>query len=844
MHLTALDYLVLLGYFALMILIGYLSSLRIRHQEDFFMGGRGFGKLLQTFAAFGAGTGSSDPVNTARTTFTSGMSGMWSVMFWLFVTPFYWITGVWYRRMRHLTLGDWFVERYESRAMGTGYCIFGLLFFMVYGSMLFSAIGKVAAPLIGVETFSIGGSRLGIEYLLVPIVGVVVLIYGIAGGLRAAYFTDLVQGLCIIALSVMLIPYGLERLVEEFGSPADKEQGLMAGFRLVHERLPIEKFNIVGSGSASEFPLHRIVAVVIINLVGIVVQPHFIATGGGSAKSEMDARVGLVVGNFLKRFCTIGWVLTALIALALFADNRELIQDPDKTWGLASRELLGPGLTGLMLACLLAALMSSVDAYMIVGSALVVRNIYAPYINPHATEREYVRVGRLTGVLVVLGAVLISLFIMDVFAQLQLTWVFPVLFAAPFWIGMYWRRATTAAAWLTVTYCALMFFLIPWSLPRIWDELRTDPEYTITNRIETTYTARKASPADAKRREEEIRIWNDQYESVRAAIGELRKNGEGGDLLEAEMLWSSETFQAIDRSEIELSPERLEALLAALEAVPETSKLSGYSGALDRLAVAMGGLRALGSRPKPIAAGDVIQDRSTTGGRFIYWDSGRTPATRRTLKRELRSGDHVLVLVEESQNAALYNLAADPGRGTNIAGRSAERTAELRARMDGGPGALDQIGEVLVLTEAYVGDAEGFGNFNLDYLLYRWLGVDLMALNNATLDTLGLPPKIITPFLVMILVSLVTRRNSKEALDRYYAKMKTPVVPDPELDHQNLEHAYRSIAELEKTKLFPGSSFEFQKPTATDVVGVIVCFLACFGIVGLAVWVAGIGGSS
>ncbi len=75
----------------------------------------------------------------------------------------------------------------------------------------------------------------------------------------------------------------------------------------------------------------------------------------------------------------------------------------------------------------------------------------------------------MTGVLVVLGAVLISLFVMDVFAQLQLTWVFPVLFAAPFWIGMYWRRATTTAAWCTVGYCALAFFLVPWLLPRLWD---------------------------------------------------------------------------------------------------------------------------------------------------------------------------------------------------------------------------------------------------------------------------------------------------------------------------------------------------------------------------------------
>ena len=393
-----LDYIVLIVYFLGMAAIGFWSMRRVKVQEDYFMGGRSFGKLLQTFAAFGAGTGSSDPVNTGRTTFTSGMSGMWSVMYWLFVTPFYWIAGVWYRCMRHLTLGDWFVERYESKSLGAAYAVFGICFYVIYGSMLFSAIGKVAAPLMQVTHVPIGGQDYPMEYILVPIIGAVVLVYGIAGGIRAAYYTDLIQGLCVILLSVILIPFGLYALVEHFGDPST--QGLMSGFRIIHQQLPPEHFQLLGTGS-SEFPLHRIVAVVIINLVGIVVQPHFIITGGGSAKTETNARIGLVTGNFLKRFCTIGWVLTALIALALFADHPELVDDPDKTWGVASRELLGPGLTGLMLACLLAALMSSIDAYMITSSALVVRNIYAAYFRPHASERECVLVGRITGVFIV-----------------------------------------------------------------------------------------------------------------------------------------------------------------------------------------------------------------------------------------------------------------------------------------------------------------------------------------------------------------------------------------------------------------------------------------------------------
>lgn len=731
-----LDYLVLAGYFLLMVGIGVYSARRVKEQEDFFMGGRSFGKLLQTFAAFGAGTGSSDPVNTGRTTFTSGMSGMWSVMYWLFVTPFYWITGVWYRRMRHLTLGDWFVERYESRALGAGYCIFGLSFFMVYGSMMFSAIGKVAAPLVGFDSFTLGGEVYGIEYLLVPIIGVVVVVYGIAGGLRAAYFTDLVQGMAIILLSILLIPFGLQALVEKFGDPAT--QGWLAGFEIMHRQLPEEYFSIVGSAATSEFPLHRIIAIVVINLVGIVVQPHFIATGGGSAKTEMNARVGLVVGNFLKRFCTIGWVLTALIAVALFADKPELVADPDRTWGVASKILLPAGLTGLMLACLLAALMSSADAYMIVGSGLVVRNIYAPYINPRASEKQYVFVGRLTGIIVVAGAVIISLFMMDVFQQLQLTWVFGVLFAAPFWIGMYWRRATTLAAWTTVAYCALVFFAIPYFAPIAFPDLRTNPQLTKVNDIVVTETTRKAAPSDVKKRQAAIELWDAREADIEEMTDPLQ--------------------QRVAREK-------------------------------------------LGSRPAPLEIGQEFTETSRTGGRGIFWPDGVKPV--------------------DDEGNVLEDVEPQPV---------------------GEPRRIDEHTTQVVLRYDEDVRLKGYGNFQLDFLLYEWLGVDLTKRTDATLDTLSLPPKIITPFLVMILISLMTPRNSPQALDRYYAKMKTPVDPDPVEDRRRLEHAYANPDEVERKKLLPGTSFEFQKPTFVDVAGFIISLAVCFAIIGLAVWVAGIGG--
>ena len=765
------DYLVLAAYFGIMIGIGWWSSKQIKAQEDYFMGGRSFGKLLQTFAAFGAGTGSSDPVNTGRTAFTSGMSGMWSVMYWLFVTPFYWITGVWYRRMRHLTLGDWFVERYESQWIGAAYWAFAMGFYMLYGSMLFSAIGKVAAPLVEFDTiqFSATGPTYAIEYVLVPVIGVIVLVYGILGGLRAAYITDLIQGLCIIVLSVILIPFGLQALVTTFGQPGDS---LLKGFTYMHQELPPEYFDVVG-GNTSQFPWYMILAVVVINLVGIVVQPHFIATGGGSAKTETTARVGLVVGNFLKRFCTVGWVLTALIALALYADSPELVADPDKTWGVASRNLLGPGLRGLMLACLLAALMSSVDAYMIVGSALTVRNVFAPVI-PNATEEQYILVGRMTGVLVVGGAVIVSLFYMNVFQQLQLTWVFNVLFAAPFWVGMYWRRATTSAAWITVIFNFLVFWVIPSIAPVMLPDLQDDQRYLITNEIVQTKTIRKAARSDVRKRNAAIANWQENSTRVTAQL-------EGAE-------------QAYQQAMSEIQSASQD------DAPPSIDQLNKLHVAAEGLASARRASNQLGPEPQPLSDGDNFVETKISGGKGIFWPEGVKPVD---------AGGNVLV--------------------------------DVKPQPVGQPQTQDENTTTLVLRYDEGVKLRGFGSFQMDYLLYQMVGIDLTKQTDAQLTTLSLPPKIVIPFLVMFLFSLITRRNSQEALDRYYAKMKTPVDPDNETDHRNLEAAYANIEELEKKKLFPGSDFEFQKPTVVDVLGFILCFAVCFGVIGLAVWVAGLG---
>ncbi len=791
MGLTTLDYAVLGGYFVLMTLIGVTSMFFVKKQEDYFLGSRCFGKIMQTFAAFGCGTNASDPVVTAKTTFTNGLSGVWSALLWLFVTPFYWICGVWFRRMRHITLGDWFQERYQSRSIALGYTIFGVVFYMVYLGVGMTAIGKMAAPLVGADYITIFGFNAPIDQLVVILTAVCVLIYGVLGGLRAAYWTDLIQGFFIILLSVVLIPVGLNALVKDENATRDanavvasasvdgasleasqddskRPTNILDGFTVLHKRVPGEYFEIMTSPKGGEFPLHYILAITLLNLIGIVCQPHFIATGGGSAKTEYNARFGLVAGNLLKRFCTIGWALTALVALAYLAGNVELAEDPDKVWGVATRELLGPmnaGLVGLMLACLLAALMSSASCYMLVSSGLVVRNVYAAYVDKNASEKACVLAGRICGAVVIIGATVVSIMSMNVFEQLKFAWEIPIVFAAPFWIGMYWRRANKTAAWTTIVVTLILFFVIPMNLAKFDKSPTTNPKYLATNQFVVTRETRQASLTDVQRRNAMRELW------------ETRKK--------------------------------------ALE--------EKFESDLDEQARAAAIQKELGAEPKAIKIGDETVDEFKTGGKAIYWGKGVAPYDSEGNELAFNSDGRVVAKTVDGRKEFV-----DPNAPTlelfDASKTKTEKVSENCVRVVNEFKSIDEL-EALGVT------LKGKGSFELDFLLYDYLGVDLKTQSNGTLETLRLPTRLFLPFVFMILICFVTPRADEKALDRYYVKMKTPVDPDPEKDAEEMRLSYENPSRFDDKRLFKFGGLEFQRPTSVDIWGFVISLAICFAIV-------------
>ncbi|HDY86647.1 MAG TPA: sodium:solute symporter family protein, partial [bacterium] len=441
--LPLIDIIVILVYFAGMIYIGIWSMKQIKNQEDYFLAGRTFGKVIQTFASFGQSTTADNSVGAVTTTYTNGVAGIWSSLLYLPSTPIYWIISPWMRRLRLLTLGDFFGERYGSKRMAATYAILGSICMMAYLSVGFSAMGKTVLALTPKSIEQLSREELH-EYnltqelnklrqadyislddnqqkrmkelqllkprnifshinmdVLIWIVCFIVMIYTVTGGLKAAFISDTVQGVFIIILTFLLIPFGWAKVNSIYGG-----SGVLDALRTIHEQLPESYFEIFGSPAAIDFTWYYILVIGIMISLNTPVQPNALVAIG-SAKDEYTARFGFVTGLFMKRFCTVFWGIFALTAIVLY---HETVHDSDLVWGYATLDLLGPlklGLVGLMVACLTAALMSTADCLMLTASSLLTQNLYKPLV-PGRNENHYIRVGRVMGAMVVIGGAMIA----------------------------------------------------------------------------------------------------------------------------------------------------------------------------------------------------------------------------------------------------------------------------------------------------------------------------------------------------------------------------------------------------------------------------------------------------
>jgi Na+/proline symporter len=387
LHLSPIDWIVLGFYLALVGGIAFAASRKIKGTDQYFLGSRRFGRIIMIAQSFGTGTHAEMPVSLAGAVYSTGVSGIWYQWKNLFVTPFYWILAPLFRRFRRTTTSEVVEDRYGPWVGGI-YTLFALGFFAINLASMLKGAAKVIDQ-------SVGGTLPVNTVLLV--MAAIFIVYSFVGGLVATAWTDLVQGLLIISLSFMLVPIGW-KLVDGLGG--------------IRATLGADKLSLV---TPSGIGVGFILILTLNGLIGIIAQPHLIASVG-TGKDEKTCRVGQFYGTLIKRICTVGWALVGLITATLIARGSfgvTRLADPEEAFGFACRHLLFPGGIGLLVACFLAANMAGCSAFMVDSGALVTNGLYRKYVMPSAADRHYLWVGRLSGLIVTLAAVAYAVFLID-----------------------------------------------------------------------------------------------------------------------------------------------------------------------------------------------------------------------------------------------------------------------------------------------------------------------------------------------------------------------------------------------------------------------------------------------
>ena len=327
--------------------------------------------------------------------------------------------------------------------------------------------------------------------------------YGMAGGLGAAIVTDFIQGILTIAFSIMLLPFVYAK-IGGFGALQDAAD------------LKPRMFDFMASPQVASLlgqepiTLFYIGMLSITALTGIIVQPHIVGVCG-AGKTEYEGRYGFTVGNFLKRLCTVAWTFTGMACIAWYlsaagplatsADptDQALYQDlqarvssdyenlpaaeaaaidstdrafADELFGRAAYDILPaicPGLIGLLMASLLAAVMSTSDAQMVMSSGLFTESLYKRYVAPFRKEMHYVWVGRLAGLMIVAAALLLQAFFTDVVHAMKVIIKTPAIIGVSLWFGLFWKRWNPTSVWVSTIVGATVWFYASYFGPELYN---------------------------------------------------------------------------------------------------------------------------------------------------------------------------------------------------------------------------------------------------------------------------------------------------------------------------------------------------------------------------------------
>lgn len=340
-----------------------------------------------------------------------------------------------------ITLPDYFENRFadRTRLLRLISAIVIVVFFTIYTASGVVAGGKLFESVFGLDYF----------YGLALTVSVVIL-YTLLGGFLAVSMTDFVQGI-IMFIALLIVPIAAMQVVGGVGPTID----------------------IVGQLNPSHLDLFTGTSLVgIVSLMawglGYFGQPHIIVRFM-AIRSVKDFPVARRVGMSWMIISLLGAIATGFVGLAYANKTGTAVKDPETIFILLSQVLFHPFVTGLLLAALLAAVMSTISSQLLVTSSALTQDFYKTFFHKNASDKLQVLVGRLSVLLVAVIAIGIA---MDrtssILALVANAWAgFGAAFGPVILLSLYWQQMTAAGAlagMLGGAATVLVWVYAPWQI--------------------------------------------------------------------------------------------------------------------------------------------------------------------------------------------------------------------------------------------------------------------------------------------------------------------------------------------------------------------------------------------
>ncbi|WP_434362693.1 sodium/proline symporter PutP [Parasalinivibrio latis] len=378
-------------YLVVMLAIGVYAYRRTVNSEDYFLGGRSLGPWPAALSAGASDMSGWLLLGLPGYAYAAGMESLWLAGGLLVGTWLNWLICA--KRLRTytieldnaLTIPEYFARRFKdsSNLLQTISAFFILLFFLFYTSSGLVAGGKLFETVFG------------LDYSVAVVVGTVCVVsYTLFGGFLAVSWTDLVQGL-LMAAALMIVP-----VVALDGSLSD----LSASLTAKNPELMTLWNDVKGE------PLS---AVAIISLVawglGYFGQPHILARFK-AARSNRDIDTA--------RHIAVGWTALSMVGAILIGLVGILYVDANMGGNLADGETIfmvlvnavfHPVVAGILLAAILAAIMSTADSQLLVSSSALAEDFYKQVFKKEASPQEVVMVGRVAVVALSIVALLLAM---------------------------------------------------------------------------------------------------------------------------------------------------------------------------------------------------------------------------------------------------------------------------------------------------------------------------------------------------------------------------------------------------------------------------------------------------